>query len=263
MLKRLLLVLTIVVLTVGFVIPSITKASAESSYGMDSYVVQRVGGRVLANYNGYEHPAAPASTLKLILVDLALRGNSNLSSQIKIERKHLYGCGYDGNYRVGQKIRFRTAITRALRNSDNVAANTLIDFGGGLAVMNARAYGGDPGRAYYGTKINNYYSCSGNSNTTTAIDISRAMSILFTTKGSGYNNARSALRAAAHVNNYWGVGSAYANKYGSTSVVSGNCAIIKHGRNKFIVTVYVNRANAGPQIRSASAALADLGARLN
>lgn len=238
-------------------------SSISYKYNLQSYYVQRLDGRVLANYRATAPPKEPASLLKPVIADIAIRFNGDMNSRIRIESKHLYGCGLDGNHRIGQTIKLKTAINLALRNSDNVAANALISFGGGLEQVNARVHGPLSGGSYQSTRVVDYYKCSGNNNATSAQDVSQAMQTIFTTNSRGYTIARSALKGAAKTNNYWQIPRAYANKYGATNEVSGNSAIIKRGSKKYIITVYANRPNAGSDIRGATIALANLAPRLN
>ena len=258
-----------VFLLAGLLLPSFQAAASAAAtdsqiaakYGLQSFTVQKVGGGIVASYHANEHPSYPASLLKPILADLAIRNGKSINATIKVESKHLYGCGLNGNYKVGQRVSFGKALNRALRNSDNVAANLLISFGGGLEAMNYRAHDPHVGAPYGSTNIVEFYGCNGNNNTTTAADVSRAMNTIFTARQpNDYGVARSALKGAASADNYWGVGSAYANKYAAfdkgSRAVSGNSAIIRGKKKSFIVTVYVNRAGAGPAIRGATADLA-------
>lgn len=243
---------------------AIADTTVAEKYGLHSYHVQRLGGPVVSEYRSTTNPVAPASLLKPILADLAIRGNNNLSARLHIEAKHLYGCGLDGNYKVGQKMNLRTAIKRTLRYSDNVAANMLISFGGGIDAMNARVHGPLSGGGYRSTNIVSYYRCEGTNNTTSARDVGVAMQTIFNNKQErGYSTARSALKGAAKSSNYWNIPNAYANKYGATSQVSGNSAILKRDKKRYIVTVYINRGNAADDIRGATLALAGMAPQLD
>ena len=179
--------LIITLLIAGLVIsmapsPATASTTVAEKYGLHSYHVQRLGGPVVSEHRSTANPVAAASLLKPILADLAIRGNSNMSARLRVEAKHLYGCGLDGNYKIGQRMNFRTAVKRALRQSDNVAANMVISFGGGLDAMNARAHGPLSGGGYTSTNIVSYFRCEGGRNTTSACEVNVAMQTIFNNK---------------------------------------------------------------------------------
>ena len=238
-----------------FVPASANAQTVEDKYNLHSYYVERLDGKVIDNYRGDAPPKEATSLLKPILADIAIRSNGDLNRKIRLSSIHMYGCNTNNNHKVGQVMSLKKAIYLTLRQSDNVAANALITFSGGLGQVNAAVHTSF-GPSYQSTRVVSYYNCSGGDNATSAKDVSLAMRTIFTSNSKGYTIARSALKGAAK-NNYWQVQGVYADKYGATSQVSGNSAIVKRGGKKYIVTVYINQLNAKAAIQGSTYALAN------
>ena len=220
-----------------------------SDHGAHSIVVRRVGGKLLGEHNGNKSPNAPASMLKLIIVDAVLSSGVDLDKRITVTSDLIYSGGNSSDgLTVGGSITLREAITKALSLSSNTHANVIIKAGGGIGTVNQKIQ--DLG--YKNTTLRNYYrdGTAGVGNQSTAIDITKAMNKIFSSDDSGFSTAQSALRQSSQISEHFGLNSE-ANKWGKRSEppVTGNSGVFKIGNSKYIITVYVNQANADSAIQ--------------
>ncbi|HEX7260121.1 MAG TPA: serine hydrolase [Candidatus Saccharimonadia bacterium] len=215
-----------------------------------SVVVQYLGQDVLEAYNEGDPPNTPASMLKLIIVDAVLNTSGvNLDDEITATSAVLYGGANGDRLAVGDVVTVRDAITAALARSSNGHANMLIRQAGGFAAITAMAHS----LGYTNTDINRYFkdAPSGPANVTTASNIARAMHKLYTNDRAGYEVAQAALRDSTQT---WGLNSE-ANKWGLASgastgnPVTANSGVFPTPAGKVVITVYINKADAGPQIK--------------
>lgn len=207
-----------------------------------SGIVKQINGVVIAAKNADQHPPAAASVLKLIIGDVYLRTNPDLSKSVTIKAHQVYDAkNTDGTAyapKVGQSVKLKALLKEMLIHSSDTAPNVLIDEVGGLdaATDAAKKIG------YKDTTIGSYYNSAGKPtkavNRSTAKDLTVAMENIYTNKGLDYQIAQEALRLDEFD---FGLGSE-ANKWGGTSLVTANSAVFAIGESKYIITLYFSAA---------------------
>ena len=215
-----------------------------SKYGLQSAIIQAVGGDTVASYHADEAPTTPASTMKLIIADTALRSSLDLSKTATVTS----GLFYDHNNDLGSsRVSLQNALEAMLSKSSNVGANVLMHALGGVDefTKKAQSYG------YTHTTVKGYYDPSNDGkNTSTISDEVAAMNHIFSASGAEYKSAQSALQTAAQSDNHYGVNDD-ANKWAGTSTVAGNVGKFKVGGNDYIVGLYINKSDSDPAAISA------------
>jgi hypothetical protein len=180
-------------------------------------------GELAGEHKGDDRPAAAASTLKLVIVHAALELSANVDRE---------------DIKAALDIR-----------SDNDAANRIIE-AGGLSKLNDKIQS----LGYGDTQLNNKFSGSpvNGGNKTSAKDIAKAMVKLQKGSGGGYETAKDALKSSAKAKggkDYWG-NSVAASKWGGTSDVSSVSVLTNEDNgSQYIISVYVNAAQAGDKIK--------------
>lgn len=204
-------------------------------YDLQSAQIQQVGKDVLGGYKADEHPATPASTMKLIIADALLRKGIDLDKSITVTGQLKYDGTNDLNGQPSS-ITLRSALQQMLSKSSNTAANVIMNALGGPGDFTklANSYG------YTHTDVNFYYSSSAiGKNKSTISDQVAAMSHLFTAKGAGYDIAQAASREAAKSDNHYNIPDD-ANKWAGTDNVAGNVGLFTINTDKYIIGLYYN-----------------------
>jgi len=188
-----------------------------------SATVYTSSGEKIGDYKGAEMPAVVASTLKPILVNVAIENGAPIStSDIK--------------------------ATLDIR-SDNDAANRIIR-ATGISAINSKL----ESLNYKNTKVNNLYNSApvNGGNKTSSDDI--GMGIINIIKGSGskYSAAQDALKSSATANggkDYFG-NDVEMSKWGGTSEVSSVAVLTKDIEGKkYVIATYVNQGDAKDKVR--------------
>jgi hypothetical protein len=197
-------------------------------YGLQSAVVQKLGGDVLGEEKSDVPPVSPASTMKLVIADVILQEKVSLNQRISVTREVLY----DGQNDLGvSSISVGDAITKMLQDSSNVGANVLMKSLGGVSdfTQKARKDG------YKNTDVKAYYSSAAMGKNKSSIgDQANAMDHIFSENGEGYSIAKTALQKA---DDHYGVGGK-ARKWAGNSLVAGSVALFEVGGSEYIVGVY-------------------------
>ena len=98
-------------------------SSIVSKYGLQSAVIQELGGGTIADSHADEPPSTPASTMKLIIADVLLRSELDLSSSVAVGRDVYYSGGNDLGTR---NTTLQNALQQMLSRSSNVGANVIM-----------------------------------------------------------------------------------------------------------------------------------------
>lgn len=215
-----------------------------NKYSLQSVLVKQVGGSAIASNNESKPPDSPASVMKLVIADVFLHTNPDLSKLWTVKSQELYGVG--DTWSVGTKVSLDTVLKETLNiNSSNTGANILIDAAGGRSSANASAHS----LGYEKTDIVAYYNNkpTGN-NKTTVTDLTKVMEKIYTASGRGYKVAQDALKE-----NYFHIDPApLAAKWGMNGSVTGNSGVFEVGGSKYIITLYINRSGASTAIKDAT-----------
>lgn len=221
------------------------KSIAERN-NLHSVVVREVGSKNLSSYNANENPNAPASLLKLIIVDAFVSSNININDQATVTSDIPYSGSSADGISVGDRVSYRDAITKAMSVSSNSHANLLIKAMGGPSGANAKVQS----LGYTGTVINNYYrdGAAGVGNQSTALDVAKAMNKVYSSDDPGFKVAQQGLKRSSET---FGLESE-ANKWGRRNdpAVTGTSSIFKVGSTKYAITIYVNAADGDSNIKS-------------
>jgi hypothetical protein len=205
-----------------------------TKYNLQSAMIQQVNGGVVAAASAHQPPTTPASTMKLIIADTALRNGLDLSKTVSVT-PDLY---YAGQNSLGSSsITLENALKAMLSESDNVAANVLMKAMGGVNgfTQKAQNYG------YNDTDVKGYYDpANDGKNTSTIADEVSAMSHIFSVQGADYQIAQDALKQAAKGDNHYNVADNIANKWAGTSDVAGNVALFNINGNQYVIGLYYN-----------------------
>lgn len=219
---------------VSFSNAKIDAASVARKNSLQSLVVATTSGQVLSSYKGNENPASPASTIKLLIGDLAT-DKLNPNQQITVNKNAV--AEYEDKFKAGQSYSVSTLLTEMLKNSNNTAANALIQGLGGFGAVNSMA----KAKGYNNSSINNYLSATqgnstGVSNRITANDATKAMVDLLNDSSAGGQIASSALRQTRNFKYQGEAG----GKIGNNSKVLGNVGIVNINGQEYLVTAYAN-----------------------
>lgn len=205
-----------------------------TKYNLQSAMIQQVNGGVVAAASAHQPPTTPASTMKLIIADVALRSGLDLSKTVPVT-SDLY---YDGSAQdMGSSTTLRNALMLMLNQSNNVAANVLMKAMGGVDgfTQKAQNYG------YNDTNVKGYYDpANDGKNTSTIADEVSAMNHIFSTNGANYQTAQDALEDAAKNDNHYDVADDIANKWAGTTDVAGNVGLFNINGNQYIIGLYYN-----------------------
>ena len=216
-----------------------------SKYSLQSVLVKQVGGQVIASHNSDQSPDRTASVLKLIIAHAFLETNPDLSKSWIITPQELYGPNNEV-LAAGQSITLSDALNSTLNiNSSNVRANVLIDAAGGLSAINSAAHS----LGYNSTDIVAYYHDPPTSINKTAVsDLTKAMEAIYTSSGSGYLAAQTALHE-----NYFNINPGpEAAKWGMNGNVTGNSGVFDINGNKVIITLYINKTGQQSAVKGAT-----------
>lgn len=226
-------------------------ARIASSNGAHSITVRKLKSKESSTYKGAEAPSAPTSLLDIILIDAVVTSDINLDREIEVTSDILYSGSSSDGVSVGRKVKISDAIYQVAANSSNTHANILMKALGGPSAANSKIRSME----YKGTNIGNYYRASipGVSNTSTASDVTRAMNKVYSGDKEGFKKAQRGLKNS---DVDYGLDSE-ANKWGKrgSPAVTGNSAIFKKGGSKYIITVYINRADADAAIKTTTEAV--------
>jgi D-alanyl-D-alanine carboxypeptidase len=219
--------------------------SIVNKYNLQSAIIQEVGGGVVAEFHSDQPPITPASTMKLIIADVALRSGVDLNKTARVTPDIYYAGGNE----LGASVTLKTAMQRMLSSSSNVGANVLMKELGGVGQFTQKAHSYD----YKNTNVGGYYDPSNDSkNSSTIADEASAMNHIFSKSSDDYVIAQKALEEAAQIkdveHNHYNVDDD-ANKWAGTSTVGGNVGKFKEGGKDYIVGVYINKA--GDSVASA------------
>lgn len=200
-------------------------------YSLHSAIILSKNGDVIASENASDAPKSPASTLKLVIADTVLKENIGLDRNINVTNDILY----DGTNDFSSPHTVSNAMTQALSQSHNVAANAMMKSLGGPRDFTSKAR--DAG--YTGTDVKAYYSSAAmGQNKSTVKDQATAMANIFKGNDQGNRIAQDALKqGAAAGNNHYSVPS-YANKWGGNSLVASNVGLFKVGGSEYIIGLY-------------------------
>lgn len=225
-----------------------------NKYNLQSAMIQKLGdSQALASYKANEPPVTPASTMKLIIADVALQSGLNLDRRVSVT-PDVY---YDGSNDTGKSsLTLNEAMVLMLSKSSNVAANVLMKAMGGVNGFTQKAHN----YSYNDTSVGGYYDPSNDGkNTSTISDEVKAMNHIFSTDGDDYQTAQNSLKESSQSDNHYGVDD-IANKWAGTSQVAGNVGLFNASGGKYIIGIYYNGSvdtSSGNTIQSASADLAD------
>lgn len=210
---------------------NINFAHIAKNNNLQSILVSDLKGNQIGEYNSNKSPASPASTIKLIIGDIVTdRLNPNLSVSVNKS-----AIAENSNYKEGQILSVKELLTRMLKDSDNTAANVLIQSLGGLQSTNRFI----KNKGYSGTELNNLLSIpnkTGFGNKSTAQDVTKAILNLINNESEGGKISENALRQTRNFN-YQGE---RGGKIGNNSRVIGNVGIISIDGKEYIVTEYAN-----------------------
>jgi LAS superfamily LD-carboxypeptidase LdcB/murein DD-endopeptidase MepM/ murein hydrolase activator NlpD/muramidase (phage lysozyme) len=201
---------------------------------LQSLVVADSKGNIISQSNGRQSPASPASTIKLIIGDLAT-DKLNPDQKLTVNRNAV--AEYEEKFKAGQSYSVRQLLSEMLKESNNTAANVLVQGLGGFGAVNSMA----KAKGYRDSSVNNFLSpttgnSTGTSNQITARDATKAMADLLNDGSAGGQIASSALR---QTRNFSYAGEA-GGKIGNNSKVIGNVGIVNINGSEYIVTAYAN-----------------------
>jgi hypothetical protein len=214
-------------------------AAIAKKYGIGWAEVKQLGSSVVDSYNASTPPPAPASVLKLVIADVFLHTNPDLSAKAVIKSNDIYdpnlANGDPQTPKAGQAgLTLGNMLTETLMDSSDTDANVLIDASGGLDKANQSAHA----LGYKGTTIGSYYNSRGkvtnSANQSTVSDLTDAMDNVYGSTSLKYQPAQDALRKDKVT---WGLQSE-ANKWGGVSNVTGNSAVFNINSSKYIITMY-------------------------
>ncbi len=213
-----------------------------TKYGLHSVFTKQVGGNVLGSVNSDQSPGSVASVLKLIIADVFLSKNPDLTKTVTVTAQENYfgASGGDGSLvspKTGQSISLKDALEQTLKFSSDTNANVLIDASGGLQAATDAAHG----LGYGKTSILSYYNDAGAAtiapNATTVTELTTSMEKYATSSDPTYQSAYTNLKEETVK---YGL-SPEANKWGGTSKVTGNSAVFAVGSLRYIITMYVEK----------------------
>lgn len=211
--------------------------SVVNKYNLQSAIVMKLSGGLVAEHNSSKPPSAPASTMKLIVADVALREKINWDENVTVTSDVRYDSNNADPIKVGTTVSYRQALNLMLSKSSNVGANLLIKKLGGYGTpVTAKV----EAAGYKKTKINAYYSDphrGSGDNTSTIADQANAMQHIQTTSGDDYAIAKNALGLGAKNNNQYDLDD-YKNKWGGTSTIASNVGAFVIGDEKYIIGSY-------------------------
>jgi hypothetical protein len=223
-----------------------------------SIALRKIGTNQVKNFNATNSPNAVASTLKLIIVDVALSLKVDLSEKVRVEGEVYYGS--DDSIHKGDSVSVRDAITAALGpGSSNNGANVIIKVSGGPDAVQdkARQLG------YDNTTVTSFFKNTTSldvKNNSTARDINDALAKIYTGDREGDTIAQTALQKSSSENaGGYSVGSE-ANKWGlrNNPPVRANAAVFKVGEAKYAITMYTNTTQESNITNATKAILAQL-----
>ncbi|HEX5447787.1 MAG TPA: serine hydrolase [Candidatus Saccharimonadales bacterium] len=236
--------------------------SIAQKYSLQSAIIEKVGGGAVDSYKADQPPNTPASTMKLIIADVAIRSGLNLDQSISVSGEEVYPS--DVSYPDPTSIPLSTAMDKMLSLSSNTAANALMKAMGGVGVFTQKAHSYD----YSHTTVNGYYNPKNDGkNSSTIGDEANAMNHIFSTQGEAYSTAQGYLVTAAKTDNPYHVAD-NANKYAETTTVAGNVGMSSIAGNDYVIGLYINKppatdASAPDIIKNASADIANMVAAQN
>jgi tape measure domain-containing protein len=201
--------------------------------GLQSLLVTDLRGNILGSHNANQSPASPASTIKLIIGDLATRNLANTNS-VAIKSGQI-AEGDSRRYSAGQTFTPKELITRMLKDSDNTATNALIGALGGVSKTDSLA----KQSGYTGTTVGSMLSipgATGFKNKSTAVDTTKAFINLFNNESVLGKTAESALRKTRN----FGFKGEAGGKIGNNSRVIGDVGLVNISGQEYVVTSYAN-----------------------
>ena len=218
-------------------------AKIADQYGLQSIVIQQVGGNIIQSYKGQEPPNQPASVLKLIIADVLINSDLKLDKKVQFTRDDMYAGNGSDNRKVGDTTTLDDSLKQMVgHNSSNTDANIIMRELGGPAKVTETL----KSMGYKNTDIEAYFKDSTITvkNSTTAEDVSRAMSRIYQDSSNkpGYKTAQEAMRGGD-----WAPGSiaykgAYAGGETTHKPVTGVSAVYESNGQKYVVTIYLNEA---------------------
>lgn len=213
---------------------SVDAASIAKKNKLQSLVVADTNGKIISSYNSTTSPDSPASTIKLIIGDLAT-DKLDPNKRLTVNRSAM--AEYEDKFKAGQSYTVKELLTEMLKESNNTAANTLIQGLGGFGAVNSMV----KNKGYSGSSINNYLSPTGGnstgvSNRITAKDATKAMSDLLNDPTTGGRISSDALRSTRNFKYSGEAG----GKIGNNSRVIGNVGIVNINGKEYLVTAYAN-----------------------
>lgn len=225
---------------------SVDISSIVSKYNLQSAIILNVGNgnNIVASSNPNQPPATPASTMKLIIADTAIRSGLNLDKTVTVTPDLYYGGVND----LGKnKLTLREAMQQMLTKSSNVGANVLMKAMGGVGAFTNKAHG----YGYTNTDVKGYYDPSNDGkNSSTIGDEAAAMNHIFARNGTNYQTAQDALKQAAQSDNTFNLND-IANKWAGTSNVAGNVGLFNINGNRYIIGSYYNGNYLGAPAKNA------------
>lgn len=190
-------------------------------------------GQVVYDFNSSNPPASPASTIKLIVADVASKAKLKPNETITIT-KDVVAEG--STLKPGQTLTVAQAFDLMLSKSDNTATNALIKKLGGTQNITQLA----KKLGYTKTQIKNMLSLPGAvpfQNVSTAADTNKALVAIY--KDSS-ELGKAAQRALSSSRDFSYKGSV-ANKIGNNSKVVGNVGLLTVGGKTYAISTYANR----------------------
>ena len=205
-------------------------------FNLISVAVTKIDGSEVDSYQADEVPESVASIIKLVIADAFLKTKPDLNKKVTIKSKHLYGgatpSGKPWDPKAGQEFTLKQSLEYALKNSSNTHANVLIDEAGGPNKITQMA----KSMGYSATDITSYFkdtNSSSNPRKSTANDLAKAMSNIFSAKDEGHKIAQAALKGSTY---NFGLDS-IANKWGGSSSFTGNSGVFDVSGEEYIITM--------------------------
>jgi endonuclease G len=214
--------------------PIIDAAAIAKQYGLQSLNIVDVQGNAIADYNKKKPPKHPASTIKLVVADLAIGLIDPNKTYVVAQESVAVG---EDKYFAGTKLTGAQLIRNSLRDSDNTSNNTLISIMGGETKVTELAR--KKGYSSVTVAKLSIPNATQFRNITSNEDVTKAMvSILNnnTVLGKiGQESLSSKDRyQSLNVNNEIG------SKIGNNSKVIGNSSLVEVQGRKYIITAYID-----------------------
>ena len=222
--------------------PSITASQAISinaeaiakQYGLQSLNIVDVQGNAIADYNKKKPPKHPASTIKLVVADLAMGLIDPNKTYVVAQDSVAIG---EDKYFAGTKLTGAQLIRNSLRDSDNTSNNTLISIMGGETRVTELAR--KKGYSSVNVAKLSIPNATQFKNIASNEDVTNAMVSILNNKTILGKVAQESLSAQDRYQPF-NVDSQVASKIGNNSKVIGNTSLVDIGGRKYIITAFID-----------------------